>query len=377
MNILILSGRFGMGHIKAAAAIEEKVRARGEQVHVQTVDLVSYLFPHTSNSIYGGFHLMVSYCAELYNMLKKAVERTGAAPLKKASCRKIHRLLAETKADLIISVLPICTQYFAAYKQISGCQLPLYTYITDIPFHKEWYADACDRYFVGARSTKEALLFQGVPAESITVCGIPVLSAFCESSQKKSQISCADAAKKRLLLMGGGFGLLPLHEKILLRMQERSDWEITVITGNNHRLRKYLQRHFPQIQALGFVDNVCDYMQRADLLITKPGGISTFEAIAARLPLFVIDPLLEQEIGNAQFIETAGFGTVIWGCGSAKKALSDAKADEILNRMSTLLSSPLALRQCRTRMQGLSQSFDSFCPLDYYKEEGKNYNVAL
>ena len=53
MNILILSGRFGMGHIKAAAAIEEKVRARGEQVHVQTVDLVSYLFPHTSNSIYG------------------------------------------------------------------------------------------------------------------------------------------------------------------------------------------------------------------------------------------------------------------------------------------------------------------------------------
>ena len=177
MNILILSGRFGMGHIKAAAAIEEKVRARGEQVHVQTVDLVSYLFPHTSNSIYGGFHLMVSYCAELYNMLNKAVERTGAAPLKKASCRKIHRLLAETKADLIISVLPICTQYFAAYKQISGCQLPLYTYITDIPFHKEWYADACDRYFVGARSTKEALLFQGVPAESITVCGIPVLSA--------------------------------------------------------------------------------------------------------------------------------------------------------------------------------------------------------
>ena len=107
MNILILSGRFGMGHIKAAAAIEEKVRARGEQVHVQTVDLVSYLFPHTSNSIYGGFHLMVSYCAELYNMLNKAVERTGAAPLKKASCRKIHRLLAETKADLIISVLPI------------------------------------------------------------------------------------------------------------------------------------------------------------------------------------------------------------------------------------------------------------------------------
>lgn len=177
--------------------------------------------------------------------------------------------------------------------------------------------------------------------------------------------------------MGGGFGLLPLHEKILLRMQERGDWEITAITGNNHRLRKYLQRHFPQIQALGFVDNVCDYMQRADLLITKPGGISTFEAIAARLPLFVIDPLLGQEIGNAQFIETAGFGTVIWGCGSAKKALSDAKADEILNRMSTLLSSPLALRQCRTRMQGLSQSFDSFCPLDYYKEEGKTYDAAL
>ena len=199
MNILILSGRFGMGHIKAAAAIEEKVRARGEQVDVQTVDLVSYLFPHTSNSIYGGFHLMVSYCAELYNMLNKAVERTGAAPLKKASCRKIHRLLAETKADLIISVLPICTQYFAAYKQISGCQLPLYTYITDIPFHKEWYADACDRYFVGARSTKEALLFQGVPAESITVCG---RVCFWRAQTKKTTI-CVGARRQKTTLADG------------------------------------------------------------------------------------------------------------------------------------------------------------------------------
>lgn len=105
MNILILSGRFGMGHIKAAAAIEEKVRARGEQVHVQTVDLVSYLFPHTSNSIYGGFYLMVSYCAELYNMLNKAVERPARPRLKKPPAAKFT--VCSRKQRLILSS-PYC-----------------------------------------------------------------------------------------------------------------------------------------------------------------------------------------------------------------------------------------------------------------------------
>lgn len=376
MNILILSGRFGMGHIKAAAAIEESIKARDGNACVYTVDLTAYLFPHLSYSVYGGFRLLVAHCARLYNTLNKAAEQTGATPLKKASCRKLRNLLTETNADIVISVLPLCTQYFAAYKETSGCKIPLYTYVTDIAVHKEWCAAGCNRYFVGADCTKESLISQGVPAEDITVSGIPVLSDFGGASNKHRETPHREAAKKQILLMGGGYGLMPLHDKVLRLMHARRDWEVTVITGKNRRLKQRMRERFPRFRTLGFVDNACEYMRRADLLITKPGGVSTFEAIAARLPIFVVEPVLEQETGNAQFIEAAGIGKVFWKCGNAKKPLSEADADEIIRCIADMLSEFPGPRQERQCMEKLSQSFESFCPLDYY-EEGARDGTAL
>ncbi len=377
MNVLILSGRFGMGHVKAAAAIEEKIQSKGKiqsaELSVRTVDLIEYLFPHLSCGIYGGFRLLVSRCSHLYNLLNKTAEKTGATPLKAAACYKIRRLLAETDADLVLSVLPVCTQYFAAYKRESGCQIPFYTYVTDIPFHNEWYAAECDHYFVGARSTKEAFLFKGVPSSAVTVCGIPVRKSFRDV---KRSLSAPSSRKKQILIMGGGLGLLPLHEKLLQALNARSDWNVTLITGRNRHLQRFVQKKYPRIQALGCVKNVCGCMQQADLLVTKPGGISTFEAIAARLPIFIVDPFLEQEIGNARFIESAGIGEVIWDRGRANSALSDEDAAEIMRRLSALLDDPAALQRMQRQMQQFSQSFGSFDPLDYYTKEAASYGMA-
>ena len=371
MNILILSGHFGMGHIKAAAAIEERIRK--EDVSVRTVDLIEYLFPRLSGGVYKGFRLLVSRCCGLYNVLNKAAERTGAAPLKAAACHKIGRLLAETEADLVISVLPVCTQYFAAYKRATGCAVPLYTYVTDIPFHPEWFSAECDHYFVGAHATKEALLFRGVPSSAVTVCGIPVGKGFAPAG---TESSVPVPRKKRILVMGGGFGLLPFHKKILQALDAQSDWEVTLIAGSNRRLRRYVQRHYPNIHALGCVQNVSRFMQQADLLITKPGGITIFESIAARLPLFVVDPFLEQEIGNAQFIERIGIGEVIWNRGRANARLRDQDAEKILQRLAALLRDPAALQEMRRRMGYFSQSFRSSDPLDYYHKEEVAYELG-
>lgn len=371
MNILILSGHFGMGHIKAAAAIEEALGAK--EASVRTVDLIEYLFPHVSGGVYKGFRLLVSRCCGLYNLLNKAAERTGAAPLKAAACHKIGRLLAETEADLVISVLPVCTQYFAAYKRTSGCRVPLYTYVTDIPFHPEWFAAECDHYFVGAHTTKEALLFRGVPSSAVTVCGIPVRKGF-RPAREESSVSVS--RKKRILVMGGGFGLLPFHKKILQALDAQRDWDVTLIAGSNRRLQRFVQKNYPNIHALGCVQNVSRFMQQADLLITKPGGITIFEAIAARLPLFVVDPFLEQEIGNAQFIEHIGIGEVVWNRGRAKARLSDRDAAAILQRLAALLRDPAALQQMRKRMQYFSQSFRSSDPLDYFQKEEVIYELG-
>ena len=103
--------------------------------------------------------------------------------------------------------------------------------------------------------------------------------------------------------MGGGLGLIPFSDNLLEWLSNDPKVHVTVITGTNRKLKEKLEDGYPNMEILGYVKNVDYYMHRADLIVTKAGGITTFEAIHTRTPLFVIRPFLEQEYGNAMYIE--------------------------------------------------------------------------
>ncbi len=362
MNILILTGRFGMGHIKAAAAVKEQILAENPEAAVHTVDLMDYLFPYCSSAIYKGFGLLVSRYSNLYNLINQAAGKSGSAPLKSMLRGKVRKLLDETEADLIISVLPVCAQYISAYKQTTGCRIPLYTYITDITFHNEWYAPLCDFYLVGDSQTKEALLFKGVPSSRIRISGIPVAKSFHRSLSEKDHGE-KESAKVRLLIMGGGLGLLPLHPRVLQKINDDPDMDAILVAGKNVRLEEQASAQYPNIHVLGYTDNVDMLMARSDIFITKPGGISTFEAIASKTPLFVINPFLEQEIGNAQFIQRNKIGKVLWGA-AASANLSDEEAEKIFRELKAIAQDRKTLQAMKENMQLLENTFENSCPLD-------------
>ena len=178
MNILILTGKFGMGHVKCAEAITEEIYAAQKDVTVSSVDVMDYLFPHFSKAIYKGFSILVTRLPGMYNHLNRAAGRHAGIPMKKAIAAKLDKLMEQTKPDLIISNLPVCSKYISAYKELRVCTPPLFTYITDITVHDEWIADKTDLYFVGDESTRNALISKGVNAEKIVISGIPVSNVF-------------------------------------------------------------------------------------------------------------------------------------------------------------------------------------------------------
>ena len=351
-----------MGHVKCAEAITEEIYASQPDASVTTVDVMDYLFPHLSKAIYKGFSLLVTKLPGMYNHLNRAAGKHAGVPMKKTIAAKLDRLIAETQPDLIISNLPVCSKYISAYKKLRVCTVPLFTYITDITVHDEWIADKTDLYFVGDESTGNVLISKGVSAEKIVVSGIPVKrvfkSAFKDGTLKdQEKADTGTHTKKRLLIMGGGLGLVPGGSRLLKRLNEETCFEVTLITGKNRSLEKRARRKYKNINVVGFTDKIADYMAAADLVLTKPGGITTFEAIASRTPMYIADPFLEQEMGNARFIESKNIGRVVWSrdCDVASDIINFLKDTVLIDTM-------------KENMAKLCQSFSCPNPMQYFGE---------
>lgn len=355
MNILILTGRFGMGHCSAAEALRQQILLKEPGAKVDVVDIIDYMLPRCSNIIYGGFNFMVSKCSGIYNFLNKVSEKYSRAPFKRAFIKKVEELLKTYEPKLIISTLPVCSQYISAYKSMKYCNIPLHTYITDITAHEEWIAQNTDIYFVGSKSTKNMLISKGVPAEKIVVSGIPVKPAFRSGNGNKKEQST-----KEVLIMGGGLGLIPSSEMLLKRLSENKSMHITVITGKNQKLFSKIKKEFPEIEVVGYTNKVYEYMRKANIVITKSGGITTFEAINCETPLYVIKPFLSQELGNAQYIESLNIGRVLWSknTDAAKDILSLIENKKLLGKMQD------NMRKIRTHL-------DQRSPLSFYKNRGR------
>lgn len=349
MNVLIFTGRFGMGHIAAAQAVQEEILRQDPTASVTIVDIVEDCFPQLRRLVYGCFDLTVHYFSGVYNLLNRVAGHGGCAPLKRTMVQKLDQVFYDSQADLVISTLPLSSQYVSAYKQTTGSTLPLYTYITDIDAHSEWIAPETDCYFVGDESTRLQLLRWKVPADRIVVSGIPVRQAFRFHLPRQG-------GPRELLVMGGGLGLIPHAESLLSAMASAPDIHVTVITGKNESLRRALSEQHPTFDVIGFTDRVAEYMARADLLLTKAGGITTFEAIHSGTPMCLLRPFLMQEESNAAYVQRQGFGKVLWNKGE--------EAQEIL----ALLRDEEGLADRRQRMAVALRSLDQVTALDRFWE---------
>ena len=189
-----------------------------------------------------------------------------------------------------------------------GSDLPLVTCITDLSSHSEWLHPGTDCYLVGSRSIREALTAKGVEPGRVHVTGIPVRPQFQPSAGRGSRPG--GDGTRRLLIMGGGLGMLPRRSGFYEALNALPGTETTLLTGHNRKLYEKLAGRYPHIQVVGFTDRVYDYMAQADLMLSKPGGITLFETIFSELPMLAWEPTLQQERDNARFLVRRGIGRV-------------------------------------------------------------------
>lgn len=303
MEILILTGKFGMGHWSAALSIQEQLEREGHQA--QVVDFFAYALPETAPALYRGFNLLVTYGGGIYNLFHRMKRNAeGEVPLASQFTRRLAGLLAVTRPDVVVSTHPVCSGVVARYKAERTSALPLVTCVTDITSHSEWIHPGTDRYLVAGEDVKTALVRKGVDAERVTVTGIPVRAQFSSELRRMD-------GPRQLLIMGGGLGLMPRKDSFYEALNALPGVHTTILTGKNQKLYDCLAGKYENIEVVAFTDRVYEYMGRAHLMLSKPGGITTFEAIAAQLPMLAWEPFLEQERENARFLVAHGLGRVV------------------------------------------------------------------
>lgn len=345
MKILILTGKFGMGHWSASQSLCQQLTRAFPRAEVRVVDLFAYAMPGASEALYRAFHLLVTYGYGLFNTYYRLTDHLPAdtgSPLDRPMLERLEELLLEERPDAVVATHPICAGLVSRFKEETGEDLPLITCVTDLSTHNEWLHRGTDCYLVGSPEIRDRLAAKGVEEERILVTGIPVKEEFRLPGHRRG------GERRRLLIMGGGLGLLPRKDRFYEALNGLPGVETTIIAGNNRKLYHRLHGRYEHIEVVGFTDRVWDYMAQADLMLTKPGGITVFEAIFSELPLLLWEPFLQQEKNNARFLLRAGLAR------SAAK-----EPEECLEAIRTLIYDDHALEQMAERMRGRKEALES------------------
>lgn len=314
MKIVIMTGRFGMGHYAAAQAIMQRIKSNDSSLQVEIIDWFEYMSPRQADRFYRVYLLIANKGSSLYNRryIYRENRKTNCKPeLSHYFMPHFCDFLNEKKPDLIISTLPFCSQLTSLYMDIYGIVIPLITCVTDITGHSEWISRNTGRYLVGSKSVKDRLIQKGVNQDKIIVTGIPVKKEF-DSNDNNDTVK--NDGMIHILIMGGGLGILPEEDSFYQALGKIPGVSITIITGRNKKLYHRLQGRYDKIHAFsikGYVENVYSYMKWADVIISKPGGVTVFEAIQSGLPIIALKPCLQQEINNAKFIEAMQIGIIL------------------------------------------------------------------
>jgi processive 1,2-diacylglycerol beta-glucosyltransferase len=249
---------------------------------------------------------------------------------------KMAKLFREFNPDIVISTHPFGSQMTSYLKKKKKTNCILATIMTDFVPHDQWLigSEFVDYYFVSNENMKNSITKDNnISAEKIYVTGIPISERFLKSYDKQNILNDFNLSpnKKTILFFGGGeYGLGKERTVAILENLAKSNLDIQVvaIAGKNEKMKEafenIVQKYNKQnsIIVLPFTDKVPELMSISDLVITKPGGLTTSESLASELPIIVINPIPGQEEENAQFLEESG--CAIW----IKK---DSNPEEILN----------------------------------------------
>jgi processive 1,2-diacylglycerol beta-glucosyltransferase len=316
-RIAILTLGIGSGHVRASSVVARALEEGGAGVDVRVFDAIDYAQPWFRWFYVYPYWWMLRCAPGLWKRLYERRHRknhSGTAPrwVFRWGCRKVLRELRSFAPHLLI-VTEIGAVEIAALGEREGwVNTPVLAVQTDFHTEPPWVQPEIDFYCVGSKEARSQLIAWGISPHRILVCGIPIDPVFALPHDKPEILRSLGLAAERpvILVMAGGMGPAPLDEVVLSLERCGVPLQVIAVAGHDEEMRVRLGslrgKVTLDLRTLGWIENVPDLMAAADLLVTKPGGLSTSEALAAGLPMVLTHPIPGPEECHARHLVQHG-----------------------------------------------------------------------
>ena len=221
---------------------------------------------------------------------------------------RLTRLLTEHPWDLAICTHFLPAALLARLQRRELVRFPHAVVVTDFDIHGMWITRPCERFFVATEEAKANLAALEVQERDIRVTGIPIDPRFNEVLDRGEAIERNELAADRpvVLQLAGGFGIGSIERIHRAICQIERPLQIVVVTGRNSAAAAALASmdHHPRHRRkiLGYTTQMHELLRAADVVVTKPGGLTTAESLASACPMVIAEPIPGQEDRNADFL---------------------------------------------------------------------------
>jgi processive 1,2-diacylglycerol beta-glucosyltransferase len=316
-RIAILTLSVGSGHVRAAEVIDRALAEGGEDVEIQILDAIGLARPWFVWAYVHSYWWMLRHAPGLWRRLferRQAKRHRATAPewFFRWGCAPVLKRLKLFAPHLVI-VTEIGAAEIAALGKRDGCfNAPILAVQTDFQTEPPWVQPEIDIYCVASEEAKFQLITWGVSPNRLLLCGIPIDPAFALPFDREDLLQALglDPRQPVVLVMGGGMGPMPMDEIVQSLELCGLPLQVVAVAGHDQNLRARLDRLHGKlaldVRAFGWTDRIPELMAAASLLITKPGGVTSAEALAAGLPMVLTHPIPGPEERHAKYLEGLG-----------------------------------------------------------------------
>jgi processive 1,2-diacylglycerol beta-glucosyltransferase len=320
-RVLILSASAGAGHIRAAQAVEKaflQLKAAKELRNIDTLDYTNKLFQKLYSKAYIE---LVDKAPDVLGWLYDHFDKPWKNQKERLAFDKLNtgpfiKMIKDYQPELAVCTHFLPSEIISWLKEKKRLTTQQAIIVTDFDVHAMWLCHHYEHYFVAMEETKAHMQELGIPAEKITVSGIPIDPIFAQHKDKAEmrRKHDLDADLPAILISAGGFGVGPMEMLIESLKKLKNKVQVIAICGRNEELKKRLETtcgrlpaNYPvKIFPVGYTTEMDEYMSAADLLLGKPGGLTTSEALAKGLPLVIVNPIQGQEERNSDHLLEEG-----------------------------------------------------------------------
>lgn len=317
-RILIVSASVGTGHLRAAEALELAFQQTVPEALVRNVDAFR-LSTAVFKRCYADMYLdLIDRAPWFLGYIYGLMDRPRPlghdrwyhlrVSLEKMSMRPFLHLLQSEPWDLVVNTFFLPAEIVADMRKLNRFHGRQVMVVTDFETHRNWVNHPCDHYFTATEESARYLQCFGVPRSAATVTGIPVHPSFAAAKNRKLCLANQGLVGDRpvVLFLTGGNGVGPVEDTYRGLLEVEPSLEIVVVLGNNTACRPRLEAIDPprrhRVKILGYTTEIDELMAVADVVVTKPGGLTVAESLASGVGMVLIHPVPGQEERNSDFL---------------------------------------------------------------------------